>query len=81
MINAKYANALTEEMFCTGGYIRNINQAILQAVADGKPHTYLDYTILDDEILAHYANLGYTITRTVICKANGSYSYKYIISW
>lgn len=81
MISAKYASALTEEMFCANDCIRKINQAIFKAVAAGKPHIYLDSDILNAEVRAYYDNLGYTIIRTVICKANGGISYKDMISW
>ena len=80
MLSAKRASNLTEEMFCSEGDIRIINRSILEAIKEGKPHTYVEGDI-GNSVLAHYVDLGYEVMRVVMTKADGSFSYKYMINW
>ena len=87
MISAQEASDLTEEMFGVieeiinaKDDIKTINRCILKAVIEGKPHTYFEGEI-DDSVFTYYEELGYFITKVLVTKADGSYSYKYMISW
>lgn len=87
MINAKVANALTEEMFCISGFKFNIYKKIFSAIADGKSHIYVEYMENEtlDYVLSELVNLDYKVTRTKKYsknKNNGTISeYVYCISW
>jgi len=87
MINAKVANALTEEMFYTSGFKSNIYKKIFSAIADGKPHIYIEYMENEtlDYVLSELANLGYKVTRTKKYSKNENNDtiseYVYCISW